>query len=201
MSSEPTENWAEPLPRGRHKLPPETVRDSQRERLLRAMLEVVAESGYAAATVSQVAASARVSPNRFYAFFSDKADCFLQLCDEQADELLGLLAGLDRGDLDRTVDEGMRIYLQWWQERPEVSRAYLVELPTVGERAAEQRDAVIARYTALFAALGEANHTELAVLMRGITDVVAAEVRQGRLDQLPELHAELAALLKRVLAG
>ena len=49
----------EPLPRGRHKLDRDAVRASQRERLLRAMLQCVAADGYAATTVPRVAAAAR----------------------------------------------------------------------------------------------------------------------------------------------
>ena len=55
----------EPLPRGRHKLGAEAVRASQRERLIRAMLETVAERGYEATTVPEVVARARVSRNAF----------------------------------------------------------------------------------------------------------------------------------------
>ena len=67
----------EPLPRGRHKLGADTVRASQRERLIRAMLETVAEQGYEATTVPRVVARARVSRNAFYEFFDDKTSCFI----------------------------------------------------------------------------------------------------------------------------
>ena len=77
-----------PLPRGRHNLPLSVVRASQRERLLHAMLECVADRGYEATTVPGVVAAAKVSRNAFYALFADKADCFLALCDELAGEVL-----------------------------------------------------------------------------------------------------------------
>src|SRR5205823_5359028 len=73
-----------PLPPGRHKLPRSEVRASQRERLMRAMLEEVGAHGYAGTTVPSVIAAARVSRNAFYALFKDKLDCFLALCDEEA---------------------------------------------------------------------------------------------------------------------
>ena len=78
----------EPLPRGRHKLAAEAVRNSQRARIVRAMLECVGRDGYEATTVPQVVATARVSRNAFYEFFADKADCFIAACDEAAQELL-----------------------------------------------------------------------------------------------------------------
>ena len=84
----------EPLPRGRHKLPVSTVRASQRERIVRAMLESVGRDGYEVTTVPRVVATARVSRNAFYEFFADKADCFIAACDEAAQELLAELVDL-----------------------------------------------------------------------------------------------------------
>src|SRR5260221_4802254 len=84
----------EPLPRGRHKLAAGTVRASQRERLLRAIVECVARDGFDATTVPGVVSTARVSSNAFYDFFTDKTDCFRQACDRVADELLGELVAL-----------------------------------------------------------------------------------------------------------
>ena len=110
------------LPRGRHNLPVEVVRASQRERLLQAMLAIVAERGYEATTVPQVVAAAKVSRNAFYALFADKTDCFLALCDELASEMLAELSQpAGDGWLD-TLRQGVDRYLRWWQERPAFSR-------------------------------------------------------------------------------
>ncbi len=128
------------LPRGRHKLPVETVRASQRQRLLRAMLEAVGQQGYDATTVPQVVARARVSRNSFYELFADKLDCFLVLCEELSDQLLEETFG--PVDLDHwlaAVRYGTVRYLAWWKARPLFARAYLVELPSAGTRAIEQR--------------------------------------------------------------
>src|SRR3954449_11127429 len=125
------------LPRGRHALPAHVVRASQRERLLAAMLESVAEHGYEATTVPEVVAAARVSRNAFYALFRDKLDCFLALCDEAATEMLDTLLA-QRAQADGWVDAlrtGAGLYLRWWRERPAFSRAYFVALPTAGPRA------------------------------------------------------------------
>src|SRR3954454_2804129 len=89
---------ARALPKGRHNLPMHVVRASQRERLLAAMLESVATRGYAATTVPQVVADARVSRNAFYTLFTDKTDCFIALCDELGAEMLDALSALDGDD-------------------------------------------------------------------------------------------------------
>jgi AcrR family transcriptional regulator len=200
------------LPRGRHKLAREEVRASQRERLLRGMLECVARDGFAATTVQKVAAAARVSPNTFYAMFEDKADCFLALCAQEADELLGELLRAERGA--RWVDgvrAGMRVYLRWWPAHPRTSQVYLVELPAAGGRALAHRQRTHERFVAMFAALAERARAEqpdlppvsaagLRVLVAGLTDLVAREVQEGRLAALPELEDELVALVVKTLA-
>ncbi|HLI39793.1 MAG TPA: helix-turn-helix domain-containing protein, partial [Streptosporangiaceae bacterium] len=70
------------LPRGRSRLPAPTVRASQRERLLRAVIAAVAEAGYASVTVADIVRRARVSRAAFYAHFTDKEDCFLSATHE-----------------------------------------------------------------------------------------------------------------------
>jgi AcrR family transcriptional regulator len=199
------------LPRGRHGLAPEKVRASQRERLIEAMLDRVAAEGYPATTVTKVVAAARVSPNTFYEFFENKADCFLAACREGARELLEHLYAARGETWVERVRDGMRTYLRWWSDRPAISWAYLVELPAAGARATAERDAVYEGYRALFAALADLAREEdpalpplsplaVRVLVAGLTEVVADEVRAGRTDRLPELEDDLVHLVVTVLA-
>src|SRR2546423_1229478 len=100
------------------------------------MVECVGRDGYEGTTVPQVVATARVSRNAFYEFFADKADCFIAVCDQTAEELLAELVELvAEPDWITAICKGMRRYLRWWQERPTISSAYLLSLPAVGERA------------------------------------------------------------------
>src|ERR1700742_4650706 len=57
---------------------PPVRKRSQRERLLRAMVELASRGGYTAANVSAVAADAGVSKPTFYDYFADREDCFTQ---------------------------------------------------------------------------------------------------------------------------
>jgi AcrR family transcriptional regulator len=202
----------EPLPRGRHSLSAETVRDSQRARLLRAMVELVGERGYAATTVPAVVAAARVSRNAFYEHFADKTDCFIAVCDESASELLdGLLGFASAETWFDAVRDGMGFYLRHWQERPAFSRAYFVELPSAGGRALDQRERQYARFRAMFDALGARARAETPglpplssvvprAIVVAITELIAEEVRAGRTGQLEELHDDLLHLIVRLLA-
>src|SRR6266511_4356448 len=80
MDSPAVDVWPaplEPLPRGPHSLPRDVVVSSQRARIVRGLIEVVAEKGYVATTVADVIGRAGVSRTTFYQQFKDKEDCFL----------------------------------------------------------------------------------------------------------------------------
>ena len=159
-----------------------------------------------------VVSTARVSSNAFYEFFADKADCFLAACDEVAAELLAELSSLtSEPDWIHAMREGARIYLRWWAQRPAFARAYLLSLRTAGGRADEQRERTYELFRAMFSDLGRrarAEQPELPplspliprMLVVGITELVAEEVRAGRTEQLEQLSGELERLAIRLLA-
>ncbi len=201
-----------PLPRGRHKLSVAVVQADQRGRLLDAMLASVAERGYEATTVPAVVAAARVSTNTFYAFFNDKLECFLEVCNQIAPDLLRVsVADLPQDSWQSTLREGIRRYLGWWQERPAFARAYLVELPTAGLRAIQQRQDAYEPYAGIFRAVGErarSEETGLAplrpmapwVLTWAVTDLVATEVLAGNTSNLSALEEDVFWLAVQLLA-
>jgi AcrR family transcriptional regulator len=176
------------------------------------MLECVGRDGYEATTVPDVVATARVSRSAFYEFFQDKADCFIAVCDQTSEELLGELLSLaSEPDWIDAIREGTGRYLRWWQERPTISSAYLLSLPTVGERALRQRERHYAAFRAMFADLGRRARSEQPelgalgdlvprVLVVAITEIVAEEVRDGRTSSLTDLSDEVALLAIRLLA-
>jgi AcrR family transcriptional regulator len=176
------------------------------------MLECVGRDGYEATTVPQVVSTARVSRNSFYEFFEDKADCFIAVCDQTSEELLAELVELvSEPSWIEAMREGARRYLLWWQQRPTISSAYLLSLPMVGERALRQRERHYAAFRAVFADLGRrarAEQPELEplgdivprMLVLAITELVAEEVRAGRISELSELSDDVATLAIRLLA-
>lgn len=212
VSSDVNAQPLEVLPRGRHKLSPEVVRASQRERLLRAMLASVADRGYEATTVPQVVAEAKVSRNAFYALFADKTDCFLALCDELAAGVLDDISNPPEGEWLAALRSGTGRYLRFWQDRPAFSRTYFVELPSAGVRAIEQRARQYERFRAMFdglAAWARAQEPDLPPLgplatrtiVLGVTEIIAEEVRAGRTARLTGLEDDLVDLIVLLLTG
>jgi AcrR family transcriptional regulator len=202
----------EQLPRGRHKLSREQVLASQRSRLIRAMLEQAETRGYEATTVAHVVAAAKVSRNAFYELFADRQECFIAACDELQRVLLESL--YEQAGAPTWLDalrRGLDIYLDFWAERPGFATVYVVDLPTAGRRAQEQRDRAYEGFAEMFAALGaraRAEQPELGplpelaprILVTAITELIAQEVRAGRGGRLHELRPGLLEFIVRLLA-
>jgi AcrR family transcriptional regulator len=212
VADPPRADEPQPLPRGRHKLSRADVRDSQRRRLIRAMLDLVAERGYPATTVGDVVAAARCSRNAFYELFEDKEACYIAAADETGAEMLeALVSGAQQADswLD-ALRSGTHSYLRWWVDNPGYAAAYLVDLPAAGRRALEQRDRVYADFAAMFAGLAARARAEQPLLpplpplaprllVMAITELIAQEVREGRTAQLLELEDDLVRFVVKTL--
>jgi AcrR family transcriptional regulator len=204
------------LPRGPHRLAREVVLASQRGRMIEAMVEAVAEKGYAATTVADVVAGAGVSRRTFYEHFSDKEDCFLAAYDAGVDILLGHLVeqaaaagGLDWRERTR---RGVRAYLDVLAAEPAFARTFLIEVVAAGPRALDRRAEVHGRFTELLRtqlALAREDHPELpevpdevlAAIVGGVNEVVSGWVRDGRGERLPELEPTLTRIQLALLGG
>jgi AcrR family transcriptional regulator len=73
------------LPPGRHLIPHDFVVRNQRERLLLAVAELAAASGYRKTTIESIAKTARVALATFYEHFASKEECFLAAIDESVE--------------------------------------------------------------------------------------------------------------------
>jgi len=129
------------LPRGANALSPELVLISQRGRLLEAVVEAVAEFGYAATTVQEITRRARVSRTTFYEQFANKEECFLVAYEA------GTRAHLEhmRRAIRRTdvwlaqLTEGVWAYVELLAGQPAYARTFLLEVHKAGDRALERQ--------------------------------------------------------------
>src|SRR3954447_1412450 len=137
-----------PLPRGPHNLARDDVRASQRQRMLDAMAETVADKGYAGTTVGDVVAGAGVSRKTFYEHFRDKEECFLAAFDSGVETLLGAIAAAQPEEPTRMslVRARVRAYLVTLAARPAFARTFLIEVFAAGPLALERRQRVHARF-------------------------------------------------------
>ena len=131
----------EPLPRGPHDLPREDVAASQRVRLMAALTEMVAERGYAAATIGELARRASVSRGTFYEHFADKEACLLAAYDHFAAALLGAMTAEVGEDTpwESFIEAALAGYLGTLEREPTAARAFLVEMDAAGQTARRRR--------------------------------------------------------------
>ncbi len=141
------------LPRGPHALSREEVAASQRARLLRAFTELLAECGYGAVTIGELAKRACVSRGTFYEQFTSKEDCLLAAYEDFAQGLIeAMTSGIhEDSSWDEFITKTLDGYLGALERDPVAARAFIVEMDAGGERARERRMQAIHGFAALLA--------------------------------------------------
>src|SRR3954469_19958475 len=184
----------------------------RRGRILRALASCMAEKGYRATTVSDIARVAQVSKTVVYAHFRDKEQCLLELYSRATDGVLATVraardearaAGLPwRGQ----VRSAVAAYLAALAAGPAVAWTALVEVQAAGRGALALRRQVVDRYVDLLdelaAELVRTHPTEVRPVGRplllaavgGINELMLARVERGEAELLPE-DADVAASL------
>ena len=152
MTADPVGSQLGQLPRGRHGLSPEAVTESQRGRILTAMVEVTAERGYADSRIADVIAYAGVSRKTFYELFSDKEECFLAAYDLWLGRLFVTTAEAFDAEPDADwagrVRVGLASFLQFIADHPAAAGFCIVEVLAAGPKALARRDAGVRQFTA-----------------------------------------------------
>jgi AcrR family transcriptional regulator len=176
---------------------PEVDDGQRRGRILRALAASMAEKGYQATTIADIARAGRVSKTIVYAHFRDKEQCLLELYTRSTDHVLQTVR--------RAQDEARRAGLPW-RERlrsvigaylaalaagPEVAWAALIEVQAAGRPALALRRVVIDRYVDLIcsftAELATEHPDEVRTVPRelvvaavgGINELILARVERG----------------------
>jgi AcrR family transcriptional regulator len=203
-----------PLPRGPHRLTREEVAASQRARLMAALTELLAERGYAAVTIGELARRASVSRGAFYEHFADKEACLLAAYDHFATTLLSAMTAELADDtpwgafVDRTLDA----YLSTLERDPVAARAFIVEMDAAGAVARRRRrDGVHAiaamlsqRHAAIQArdpALGALPERVFLGLALGVRELVREALEDEPAPRLTELAPDLVTWIAAVIEG
>lgn len=176
------------------------VARSQRERLLDAAVDVVAEKGYGATTVADLTKAAGVSRTTFYELFEDKEACFLAAYDAAADVLTRRISDAfetQEAWPDR-VRAGLIVLLESLAVEPQIARLALVDVGSAGPRAQRRYRAALQRMTPYFdegrdfAPGGRRLPANTSRMVIGaVTGLVADEIEAGRADRLPDLLPEI----------
>ncbi|HXA55460.1 MAG TPA: TetR/AcrR family transcriptional regulator [Solirubrobacteraceae bacterium] len=139
------------LPSGRHDLTPEFIRYSQRERIMDAVADIVAERGYPALTVTEIARRANVSHKTFYEHFPGKREAFLaagRTGGEWGFQAAVEAYAVHAGDWPRAVAAGLQAYLRFLAVEPGHARLGFVDVFTADPEALQLRDEIVAAFVA-----------------------------------------------------
>jgi len=219
MSVSPQTDILAVLPRGRHAAPRDVVRQTQRARMLDAMVQSVAEKGYARVAVADVVERAGVSRKTFYEQFANKEECFVAAYDDGVDRLL---AAIDAAlatlapDWLAAARRAVEVYLDAMAASPAFARAFLIEALGAGPVALARRRAVQDRFAAQLEAVHRRARADIPEIpevpphtfraaVGAVNELVTAHVLERGADTLPELtdailDVHLALLVGRELA-
>jgi AcrR family transcriptional regulator len=192
------ERWRPP--RGRHRLPPEVIARSQRERLLEAAVRVVAAKGYGATTVADLTRGAGISRTTFYELFEDKEACFLAAYDGAVDALVRRVGAAYEAEegWPRRARAGLAALLEALASEPDVARLALIDVGAAGPAAQRRYRAALQRLTPFFeegrdfAPGGRnlpANTSRMAI--GAVAGLISDELAEERAEDLPNLLSEV----------
>jgi AcrR family transcriptional regulator len=118
-----------------------------------ALVELVAERGYAAATIGELAARAGVSRAAFYEHFEDKEACLLAAYDHWSGILLtAMAADVDpNAEWTQFIDSMLSGYLGGLEADPVAARAFIVQMDAAGPAARSRRRATWHTFAAVVA--------------------------------------------------
>ena len=188
--------------------------------MLEAVVQAVAEKGYARVAVADVVERAGVSRKTFYEQFANKEECFLAAYDAGVD---GLLTAIDQALADLAPDwlaaarRAVEVYLDRMAANPPFARACLVEVLGAGAHALARRDVVQDRFAAQLASIHRRARADIPEIpavgphtfraaVGATSELVTAHVLEHGAETLPELtdailDVHLALLVGRELAA
>jgi AcrR family transcriptional regulator len=197
------------LPPGRHGIPSNLVAEHQRQRILAALTEALAEHGYANLTTTQVSTGANVSTSTFYKHFGNLWDCALAAYVAAADRLCEEIeaACAEADPRSGPLQVGIGAALAFCAAEPAAAQLLCAQGPFEATALSAARRLLISRLAAMLRVVrgaGEDTRQPPALDERLIDATLAflsARITRGEIDALPELAPELATILERPRRG
>lgn len=207
------------LPRHRHDLSREQVQASQAGRIVLGAAEVIAERGYAAATVTEITRRVGVSRKTFYELFADKEEVFLaayKSVEPLVEYTAAALTAAANSDESNSGTDPVLVatttLLDTLSEYPALTRMFFLEALGAGPRIRLRRDEAIDQFAQglapFLAAVRSADRPDLepidqalarAILSAGVEAIVAHLVRNPS-ERLSALAPDLAQIIRRLTA-
>jgi AcrR family transcriptional regulator len=198
------------LPSGRHGLPRSFVESNQRQRILRAVVEVASGTGYGGLTVRDVIERAGVSRRTFYEHFENKEQAFLAAYDLVVSRLaVEVQASSTRGQSwSEKIGLGLATFLDRLAGDPALAHLCVVEVLAAGPPALAGRAAAMDAFRVFFEPGMQDAPDGLPVpalaaetVIGGAYEVVYSFVLDGRTAELPILLPDLLQIVLLPFVG
>ncbi|WP_183407768.1 TetR/AcrR family transcriptional regulator [Nocardioides marmoriginsengisoli] len=190
---------------GPHGLPREHVAQVQRERLIDAFVQVVAERGYESAGVKAICKRAGVAYTTFYDQFESKDQLFLAAYDAGIAALFtaarDAAMAADRTSAKATVLAAIGTILQALADNPRFARFFAIEIHKAGPEAQERVDETFEKAFRLYAISGLSAPIRMSLedagplVIGGAYTRIYFYIRNGRTAELPDLLEVLASFV------
>jgi len=173
-----------------------TPKQTQRQRLVDAILELSAQVGYQAVSIAQVSAHAGVSSATFYEQFEDKEDCLLAAYLTAAERVLGQMppVAVGEGDWSEAAHAALDRLLSALQSDPDSGRVLFVEGLAGGERIREESKRVMGEFERRVQGFldstpkdGDTLDIPATAVMGALRNIVSRHLRTHAEDRLPSL--------------
>lgn len=191
------------LPAGRHGLPQEFVVQNQRERIVTALVDTVAERGYNATTVADITKAAGVSRRTFYEHFDGKEQCFLVAYEMIAKHILESMQAATEvfDEWPQKVKAALATMLRFLSAEPELARAYAFEPVAVGGPIAARHSTSMQGLIEILKAGRPAHEGDRPLpevteetIVGGVFSLIVREIVAGHVSRLEELLPDLVEL-------
>src|SRR5947209_1860968 len=190
---------AAPRPRYRRSNPGvarRTLKRSQRQRLIDAMVELCAQRGYHAVSITELCSLAGVSPVTFYEQFKGKEECLLAAhlaCGEQIFARMRALAE-DAQDIWQAARLALAELLTGLRSDPQAGRLLFIEALGAGPEIEKARAGVLGEFERgtqelLQRTAGDAQGVDvpLTAVIGALRHIISRHLRTHAEDQLPAL--------------
>jgi AcrR family transcriptional regulator len=181
-----------------------------RSRILAAMGTLVAQKGYAAVTIDDLARGARISKRTFYDHFADKQRCLLAAYEAASNVVYdaAVRAAAAPGPPARErIEAVIAAYLKALAARPELTRVFHVEIQAAGAEALELHLEVNRRYAELLRRIvreggdgARLSRPTAIALLGAVNELVLHAVAEDRTRRLPALLGTVAPFVDAALA-
>lgn len=144
-------------PQARREVEGRLLEDEPVERLLRALAELVAEKGYPAVSVNELASRAGTSLRTLYANFEGKEEAFLACIELARVRIRAAIVAAQNNALDwpQSIATGNVALCDWLAAEPVLADAVMVGILAAGPQALEDRDDAIKSYAIQLRGRGE----------------------------------------------